>query len=237
MGRLLALAAALALLAGCGGDDGDQSTASTPAPTGTATPAATATATEAAPTAPVAQGEGSADRGRFIFTITELKRSGPTVVLNATVTLAGGSENDSIQISDTFSDGIFQDLEDTGASEEGDVFDGVALIDPNGRKKYLVARESTGRCVCSNNLSAAFVGEDAPVNLQATLAAPPDTVTNVNVVVPNVRTFTGVPSLASLALVLAATPESSTSSCRSSTSTTRRRRSTTASAPPSRASR
>ena len=34
-----------------------------------------------------------------------------------------------------------------------------------------MARESTGRCVCSNDLSAAFVQEDAPVNLQATLAA------------------------------------------------------------------
>jgi hypothetical protein len=193
MGRLLALGALLALVAGCGGDD-DQKAASTPAPTAppaaaTATPTPTATA----PTAPVAQGEGSADRGRFVFTITELKRSGPTVVLNATVSLAGGSENDSIQISDTFSDGIFQDLEDSGADEEGDVFDGVALIDPEGRKKYLVARETTGRCVCSNNLSGQFVGEDAPVTLQATLAAPPDTVTKVNVVVPNVKTFTDVP--------------------------------------------
>jgi hypothetical protein len=193
MGRHLALVAALALIAGCGGDD-DQKAASTPAPT--VTPAATATETAtaaAAPTAPVVQGEGSADRGRFVFTITELKRSGPTVVLNATVSLAGGSENDSIQISDTFSDGIFQDLEDGGGDEEGDVFDGVALIDPEGRKKYLVARETTGRCVCSNNLSGQFVGEDAPVSLQATLAAPPDTVTKVNVVVPNVKTFTDVP--------------------------------------------
>lgn len=193
MGRLLALAAALALLAGCGGDD-DQQAASTPAPTDTAAPAATetATATPAAPTAPVAQGEGSADGGRFIFTITELKRSGPTVVLNASVSLAGGTENDSIQINNTFSDGVPQDLQDSGGQETGDVFDGVALIDPNGRKKYLVARESTGRCVCSNDLGSAFVKEDAPINLQATLAAPPDTVTSVDVVVPNVKTFTGV---------------------------------------------
>jgi hypothetical protein len=191
MGRVLALAAALALIAGCGGGD-DQKAASTPAPTASAaTEAPTASPTVAS--GPVAQGEGSADGGRFVFLITELKRSGPTVVLNATVSLAGGSENDSIQISDTFSDGIFQDLEDSSANEEGDVFDGVALIDPEGRKKYLVAREATGRCVCSNNLSAAFVGEDAPVNLQATLAAPPDTVTAVDVTVPNVKTFTGVP--------------------------------------------
>src|SRR3954467_4291001 len=166
MGRLLALAGALGMLAGWRGGE-DRGAASTPAPRDTAAPAATATptATEAAPTAPVAQGEGSADGGRFVFTITELKRSGPTVVLNASVSLAGGSESDSIQISDTFADGTTQPLEDTDSSEGADVFDGVSLIDPEGRKKYLVARETTGRCVCSNNLSAAFVGEDAPVNL------------------------------------------------------------------------
>jgi hypothetical protein len=195
MGRALALAIALAVVIGCGGDD-DKQAASTPAPTETSTDAAatpTPTPTPTAATGPVAQGEGSADGGRFIFIITDLTRSGPTVVLNATVSLAGDSPADSIQISSTFSDGLFQELEDSEGSEEGDVFDGVALIDPEGRKKYLVARESTGRCVCSNALSGAFVQEDAPVNIQATLSAPPEDVTAVDVVVPNVKTFTDVP--------------------------------------------
>jgi hypothetical protein len=195
MGRLVAVAAALMLVAGCGGGD-DQKAAATPTPTeaaaGTAS-TATPTPTPTVATGPVAQGEGSADGGRFVFLITDLKRSGPTVVLNATVSLAGDSRSDSIQVSDIFSDGLFEELEDSDANEEGDVFDGVALIDPEGRKKYLVARESTGRCVCSNNLSSAFVEEDAPVNLQATLAAPPEGVDTVDVVVPNVKTFTGVP--------------------------------------------
>jgi hypothetical protein len=192
MGRLLALAAALTLAAGCGGDD-DAPPASTPAPTESSAEAtATATPTPTVATGPVAQGEGSADGGRFVFIITELRRSGPTVVLNATVSLAGDSPRDSIQISSAFSDGQFQELEDSEANEEGDVFDGVALIDPEGRKKYLVARESTGRCVCSNDLSAAFVQEEAPISLQATLAAPPEDVTTVDVVVPNVKTFTDV---------------------------------------------
>lgn len=193
MGRLLALAAALALAAGCGGGD-DAPPASTPAPAASpAEAAATPTPTPTVATGPVAQGEGSADGGRFVFIITDLKRSGPTVVLNATVSLAGDSPGDSIQISSTFSDGLFNELEDEEGDEAGDVFDGVALIDPEGRKKYLVARESTGRCVCSNDLSAAFVQEDAPINLQATLAAPPEDVTTVDVVVPNVKTFTDVP--------------------------------------------
>jgi hypothetical protein len=143
--------------------------------------------------APVAEAAGSADGGRFIFRITELKRSGPTVVLNASVSLAGGSPRDSIQLNDTFSDGVFVNIKGGDAQEQGDVFDGVALIDPEARKKYLVARQADGRCVCSNELGGEFVEEDAPVSLQATLAAPPESVTKVNVVVPNVKTFIDVP--------------------------------------------
>jgi hypothetical protein len=193
MGRLPAVAAAAGLLlAGCGGTQ--QQSAGTPAPTATAPAEATPTPVgTVGETAPVAEGAGSADGGRFIFRITELKRSGPTVVLNATVSLAGGSPKDSIQIADTFGDGIYQQLKSENASELGSVFDGVALIDPEGRKKYLVARESTGHCVCSNGLSNAFVTADAPVSLEATLAAPPENVTTVNVQVPNVKTFTDVP--------------------------------------------
>jgi hypothetical protein len=200
--RGVALVAALMLVAGCGGgddkDDGGGTAASTPAATATPEGEATAEATETATadgggeTASIAEGQGSADGARFTFRITELKRSGPTVVLNATVEWAEGAD-DSMQVSSTFSDGQFQSLEGSEGNESGDVFDGVALIDPEGRKKYLVARESTGRCVCSNDLSAAFVAADTPVSLQATLAAPPETVTKVNVFVPRVKTFTDVP--------------------------------------------
>ena len=198
----MALAAALILVAGCGGgddkDDGGGTAASTPAPTASPEGEATAEATETATaeaggeTASLAEGQGSADGARFTFRITELKRSGPTVVLNATVEWAEGGD-DSMQVASTFGDGQFQTLEGSEGQESGDVFDGVALIDPEGRKKYLVARESTGRCVCSNDLSASFASEATPVNLQATLAAPPETVTKVNVFVPRVKTFTDVP--------------------------------------------
>jgi hypothetical protein len=199
MGRLVAVAAvSTMLLAGCGG--GDKEPSSDSAGTPTATPSATATDAAATATAsptvegaPVAEAQGSTDGGRFVFRITELRRSGPTVVLNASVSLAGGSEKDDIQINNAFSDGIFTKIKDSNAQEGGDVFDGVALIDPEGRKKYLVARQADGHCVCSNSLGAAFVEEDAPVSLEATLAAPPESVTKVNVVVPSVKTFIDVP--------------------------------------------
>jgi hypothetical protein len=177
MGRLLALAGALTLVAGCGGGDDEPTAASPPASTATAAPTATPTIA----TGPVAQGAGSADGGHFIFVITELQRSGATVVLNATVTIAGDSPNDSIQIGSTFARG------------RSDSFDGVALIDPEGARKYLVAREKGGRCICSSKLVDVFVEPNAPVSLQATLTAPPEHVTTVDVVVPNVKTFTDVP--------------------------------------------
>ena len=204
----MALVAALMLVAGCGGGDdkdGGGTPASTPAATaspegeatetGTATPEGTATPAEGGgETASIAEGKGSANGHAFVFRITELKRSGPTVVLNATVSLAPETEESaSIQISGTFGDGQYQSLEDSDADETGSNFDGVALIDPEGRKKYLVARESTGRCVCSTDLGAAFVGADSPISLEATLTAPPEDVTKVNVFVPNVKTFVDVP--------------------------------------------
>jgi hypothetical protein len=200
---ILLLAAAVALAAGCGGNSDDESGGGSPASTPTPTAAAEDTATpppatseetptlEAGGSATIAEGQGSVDEGRVMFRITELQRSGPTVVLNAMVEMLDGAK-DSLQVSDTFSNGVYEELED-GTIEGGHVFDGVALVDPEGRKKYLVARDETGRCVCSNDLSGAFVKEDGPVFLEATLTAPPEGVTEVDVIVPNVKTFTDVP--------------------------------------------
>lgn len=145
-----------------------------------------------APEGAVAQAETTVDSLPVRFVVTELKRSGPTVILNARVEPAQRTE-DSVtgQIGSELSDGQNQELT-TGTSEDGSVFDGVALIDPEGRKKYLVARDSEGRCVCSNQLSSEFIGQ-GPVNLEATLSAPPPDVQRVNVLVPGVKTFTDVP--------------------------------------------
>jgi len=182
--------AAVAGLAGCGGG-GETKTVTKEVPV--AEGETSATATPAAPAGPgvVVSGPANVDGDRVIFSINELKRSGPTVVVNASVSIPDGTDTN-VQIASAFNDGIFQRLDDD-TNEQGDVFDGIALIDPAGRKKYLVARDSSGRCVCSNSLSSAFAGAEAPVNLEATLSAPPAEVTQVDVSVPRVKTFTGVP--------------------------------------------
>ena len=190
------LAAALVVaVAGCGGDGGETKTVTVQeTPAGDASSEATATPEADQPESeaePVVETEGSIDGGRVRFVVTQLQRSGPTVILNARLELADPA-GDSLQVASSLDDGSFQELT-SGPDEPGDVFDGVALIDPEGRKKYLVARDETNRCVCSNDLGGAFVSADAPVELTATLTAPPPGVTQVDLIVPSFETLRDVP--------------------------------------------
>jgi hypothetical protein len=198
---IVGLLALTALVAGCGDDEAKTKTVTvtrqaeqtaSPQQNSTSTPAPTTNGEQHGTSSGIVTGEGSFDGDRFRFVLTELKRSGSTVVLGARVELVGGDEDSSLQVSSVFWDGQYQDLAG-GDSEGGDVADGFALIDPQGRKKYLVARDETGRCVCSNGLSGVFVYPDKPVSVEATLSAPPPSVTRVNLQVPNVKTFTDVP--------------------------------------------
>ena len=178
---------------GCGGG-GETKTvtvaADEPTPAGdgeaTATPSATAGPEGDAPA--IAESAGSADGDRVRFVLTELRRSGPTVVLNARLETAEGNA----QVASAFDDGVDQELE--GEQAEGaDVFDGVAMVDPEGRKKYLVARDETGRCVCTNQLNGQFTSPESPVQLTATLTAPPATVTQIDLLIPHFETLRDVP--------------------------------------------
>ena len=191
-----AAGALVAFLIGCGGG-GEVKTVTVesdePAPGGDATAEGTA-APSATPgpdgqAAAIAQSAGTADGKPVRFVLTELRRSGPTVILNARLELADGA--DSAQVADTFDDGSYQDLE-ANETESGDVFDGVAMVDPEGRKKYLVARDETGRCVCTNALNGQFAREDSAVQLTATLTAPPAEVTQIDLLIPHFETLRGV---------------------------------------------
>ena len=198
IGSISAVLAVGALLTGCsvGGDGGETRTVTVqqPAPSGGGAP----TQTQPAPGGDADQGAAVAETTTNLddvparFVVTELKRSGPTVILNARLEPTQEVDNSvSGRINNELSDGQTQELTG-GSTEEGDVFDGVSIVDPEGRKKYLVARDSEGRCVCTNQLGSEFVGQ-GPVNLEATLSAPPADVQRVNLIVPGVKTFTDVP--------------------------------------------
>jgi hypothetical protein len=183
---------AVAAIGGCGGEETKTVTV-----TAGATSPAPATATGGAPARSderpsIAEGRGARSGRPFTFRIVELRRSGPTVVLNATLTVDADA-GEAVRIADLFGDGRLQELEGRRRNEPADVFDGVALIDAQNRRKYLVARDAGGGCVCSNELSGVVARPGVPVSLTATLGAPPSGVTRVDVFVPNVHTFTGVP--------------------------------------------
>jgi hypothetical protein len=157
--------------------------ASAPSPSPSPSPSAPSPSPEGA----LGQAEGTVDGVRVRFVISELRRRGPTVILNARVEALKPEGGVAGQINMTFSDGESQE----GAAE-ADLFDGPALIDPQARKKYLVVRDSEGRCLCTNSLASAFLDED-PVDLEATLTAPPAGVDRVDVLVPHIKTFADVP--------------------------------------------
>ena len=191
---LTALLAAV-LLAACGGEQQVRTVTANPTPvqeqaeqTPEAGTEAEAGGTPAPGSEAIVTGTGTADDDAFVIEITELKRSGPTVVLNARLSLAESEDEDaSLQVASEFADSA------TGADVASDAFDGVALIDPQNRKKYLVARDSDDNCVCSRDLSSTFVTLNATADLQATLTAPPPDVKTVDLSIPKVKTFTKVP--------------------------------------------
>lgn len=130
------------------------------APPAAAGPAAIATA----------DGEASGVRAE----VTELKRtSGGTVSLKFAII------NDSdkpVSFGYNFVD----------RAHENDDFGGIGgihLIDPVGKKKYFVARDSENKCVCSQKV--ADIPKGGRANLWAKFPAPPEDVPRISIVVPH----------------------------------------------------
>jgi hypothetical protein len=186
----LAAACALMLISGCGGDDDTAGGGSTPTPTQTATETAaptedgTATAT-ATPSEPVASKELTIDGTPLRLELVSLRRAGALAELELLLTNAQPPD----AAADRFqAGGLFEGPEPT----EGDSnVDGIYFVDPVNRKKYPVATDSDGICVCSD-LSSELLEPGDAVALTATYGAPPEDVTQVDVSVPKFGTFRDV---------------------------------------------
>lgn len=113
--------------------------------------------------------------------ITELKRtSGGTLTLRFTMI----NESDKMF---NFSDlAMPEDL--TGS---GHAIGSIHLLDPVGKKKYFVARDGEGNCVCSSRL--VNLARGARINLWAKYAAPPDDVERISIVIPKFLPLEDVP--------------------------------------------
>lgn len=77
------------------------------------------------------------------------------------------------------------------AETEGHSVDGIHLIDPVGKKKYFVVRDSDGACLCSREIQA--VGPAGQSVLWAKFPAPPDDVQKMTVEIPHFPPLEDVP--------------------------------------------
>ncbi len=68
---------------------------------------------------------------------------------------------------------------------------GISLVDIVGRKKYFVASDSEGKCLCSLDISA--LQPKARVNLWAKFPAPPPDVQTISVLIPRFAPIEEIP--------------------------------------------
>ena len=148
-----------------------------------ATAPAPAPAAQPAPPAPqskpaLASADGETPGARV--EVQELKRvSGGTVMLRFTMINDGDK---TLNVGYDFGSGSTSDIGTVG---------GVHLIEPVGKKKYLVIRDSENKCDCSRGVKD--VTAKSRANLWARFPAPPDNVEKIGVVIPHFSPMDDVP--------------------------------------------
>lgn len=132
----------------------------------------------------------SKTRPRIRFDVVELKRRGDLLELRASLTNLGQdrSVDQRWQIGSRFNGAYRKDLTVTDGA-----FSGSVLTDLAGKKRYFVAADSAGACVCTVDLSGTFPDGGETVELTATYAAPPASTTTLDVTVPSMGTFRDLP--------------------------------------------
>ena len=174
------LAAACAKPEAASTTSSSSSAAPTPPPAIVNTTATMATAPPAAAPSGIASADGETSGAKAV--VQELKRTGNgTVSLKFTIT--NGSDK-RVNSGYNFAD------KDHEVIDHGTV-GGVQLVDEAGKKKYLVVRDTSGKCVCSSGVNDIKPGETT--NLWARFPAPPDTVQKITVIVPHFQPMDDVP--------------------------------------------
>ena len=157
--------------------------ASMPVPSAAAAPPAAAPAAAPAP-APASAAVASADgeKSGIRVEVTELKRvSGGTISLK--FTFINDSEK-KLGFGYDFGDPDHQ-IKDHGS------VGGIMLLDPVGKKKYFVVRDSENTCLCSRGVHD--IESKSRGNLWAKFPAPPEDVKKISVVIPHFGPMDDVP--------------------------------------------
>lgn len=160
--------------------------ATTPTPTPaaetgaeTSAPAEAATPQAASSNAGLGSGDGEQDGTRVV--ITNLRRGGSTVTLKFTIY---NDSNAELRTGMRFKADGYQ--ENGGRS-----FSGIHLIDSVSKKKYFVAADSDGNCLCSEHVDD--IKPKTKASLWAKFPAPPDNVQKITVEIPHFVPIDDVP--------------------------------------------
>jgi hypothetical protein len=172
-------------LAGCGSSDKSSSKASDSS--STTEKANSKTTGTAAPTESIASVDGNLKSTPFHIDITSLKRSSDLMTLTFVLKNTATVDTSSIgyQLAGTFDTA-------TPGPKLSSTLSGVYLVDNVNKKKYTPAIDSAGDCVCSDNLGSVFVKAGQSTTLSATYGAPPASVKNVDVYIPQFGTLSSV---------------------------------------------
>jgi len=140
--------------------------------------AAAATPAVSSSTEGIGSGDGELTGTRVV--ITELKRGGGTLTLKFTIY---NDSNSQLYTGSKF-DG-------PGYNNAGRSFSGIHLIDSVSKKKYFVAADSDGNCLCSEGV--ADINPKSQVSLWAKFPAPPDNIQKITVQIPHFIPVDDVP--------------------------------------------
>jgi hypothetical protein len=184
----VALVLTVFVLAGCGAVDGTGNDQPTTTPAATAAPSVPEQASPQSGTPQsgtsltgLVPGRTATDSSGRSITVTPvtLRRQSGLVLLELT-----GQNNDPNEAAN---------LADLVRRADSLAFDSATLIDAANRKRYLVARDSAGACLCTAFVGGLVVQPGQSGLVSAYFSAPPDSVRTVNVEVPGVGIFPDVP--------------------------------------------
>jgi len=157
------------------------------APPSAATTAQPAAPTEAAPTAPATAATPAAQAPPALAS-AEGELPGLRVELQELKRTAGDTLTLKLVFANTGQKDVVLDA--FGAQEVYSI-GGIHLIDIEGKKKYFVASDADGKCLCSRDLGR--VNPGARVSLWAKFPAPPADVQKISVVVPHFAPIEEIP--------------------------------------------
>jgi hypothetical protein len=143
---------------------------------------------------------GSDDVVHLRFDVVSLTRQGPLLQLAVRITSKDPVPTQRISVSNYLTwavDGLSDTTRDKQLVPSSGIsvaYSGTTLIDVAAKKRYLVAVDSSGNCLCTPDLYQNYsVGPGQSLTLNATYAAPPTTTTKMDVDVPGIGDFADVP--------------------------------------------